>query len=309
MSDRAVTVAEPPRTQPALTFAGCPATTLRDIRAGHAVFAGLGGGTGHAGARAAETHGSAASFVRAACNDLLHPYRESASGIAVDLDTGRRARLRDPGSFIDLGDLAPSGDGDRSVAAATLHKRIAGAGARPVFVSGDETAALGSIDGLRTAHTATRIIEIGDRCLAGSLGFAGPVLSIGASGFQSAEAWRRQVGRGGAVVTAEQLHCEGLDAARDALPGQSGGGGPVCIFDCRAIDIGYAAGCDSFTVAGLTPEQFISLAALIGASSPPSSAAVIHLDPARDQRGHMESLVAEALLGLLRGALFEDAVP
>ena len=303
-----MTGADLPKAQPALTFAGCRFATLEDVRAGLVVFSGVGGEPAGAGGRAVRLYGSAASSVRTASNGLLRPYRESPSGVAVDLETGRRSRLRAAGSCIDLGDLAPSGD--RDTACAALSDRIAGAGARPLFVGGGDETARGLAAGVCGTHSTVGVIEIGDRCLAASLGLAGPALSLGVSGFQDAGAWRRQIANGGRIVTAEQLHDNGLNAARDSLPDHSGDDiGPVCILDCRAIDIGYAAGCDSFTVAGLTPEQFVSLAGLVGGSSPPSAAAVIHLDPARDPRGHMESLVAEALLGLFRDALFEDIEP
>ena len=297
-----------PKAQPALTFAGCRAATLEDIRAGLVVFSGIGGEQASASGGAARPYGSAASSVRAASNGLLRPYRESPSGVAVDLETGRRSRLRGPGSCIDLGDLASSGD--RDAACAALSGRIAEAGARPLFVGGDDEAARGLAAGIRGAHSTVGAIEIGDRCLAGRLGIAGPVLSLGVSGFQDAGAWRRQIANGGRIVTAEQLHDDGLNPAREGLSDYGGGdAGPVCILDCRAVDIGYAAGCDSFTVGGLTSEQFVSLAELAGASSPPSAAAVIHLDPARDPRGHMEGLIAESLLALFRDALFEEIEP
>ena len=303
-----MTGADLPKAQAALTFAGCRVASLDDIRAGLVVFSGIGGEPADANGHAARVYGSAASSVRAASNGLLRPYRESPSGVAVDLETGRRSRLREPRSCIDLGDLASSGD--RDTACAALSGRIAGAGARPLFVGGGDEAARGLVSGFGSTHSTVGIIEIGDRCLAGRLGIAGPVLSLGVSGFQDAATWRRQIGNGGSIVTAEQLHDNGLNAARDGLSDYSGDDiGPVCILDCRAIDIGYAAGCDSFTVAGLTPEQFVSLAGLVGASSPPSAAAVIHLEPARDPRGHMESLIAEALLGLFRDVLFEEIEP
>ena len=303
-----MTGADLPKAQPALTFAGCRSATLEDIRAGLVVFSGVGGEQASASAAAARPYGSAASAVRAASNGLLRPYRESPSGVAVDLDTGRRSRLRAPGSCIDLGDLASSGD--REAACTALSGKIAEAGARPLFVGGGDEAARGLASGLGSTHSTFNIIEIGDRCLAGRAGFAGPVLSLGVSGFQDARAWRRQIANGGRIVTAEQLHDNGLNAAREGLSDYGGGdAGPVCILDCRAVDIGYAAGCDSFTVGGLTPEQFVSLAELAGASSPPSAVAVIHLDPARDPRGHMESLIAESLLALFRDALFEEIEP
>ena len=303
-----MTGADLPKAQAALTFAGCRVATLEDIRAGLVVFSGVGGEPADASGHAARAYGSAASSVRAASNGLLRPYRESPSGMAVDLETGRRTRLRAPRSCIDLGDLASFRG--RDAACAALSGQIAEAGARPLFVGGGDAAARGLVAGVRVTHSTVGAIEIGDRCLAGRLGFAGPVLSLGISGLQDAGAWRRQIGNGGRIVTAEQLHDNGLNAARDGLSDYSGDDiGPVCILDCRAIDIGYAAGCDSFTVAGLTPEQFISLAGLVGASSPPSAAAVIHLDPARDPRGHMESLIAEALLALFRDTLFEEIEP
>ena len=298
-----------PNTRPALTFAGCRAATLEDVRAGSLVFAGVGGEPTD-GAGATRIHGSAASAVRAASDDLLRSYRESPSGTAVDLETGRKMRLRTPGSCIDLGQLEPSGAGHRGGVCAALGRQIAEKGARPLMVGGGDPEVRGLIDGIRGVYPASGIVEISDRCLGSSLGFAGPILSLGVSGLQDAGTWRRQIANGGRVVTAEALRDAGPDAARDGLPDYSvGGAGPICILDCRAIDIGYAAGSDSFTVAGLTPEQFVAVATSVGVFLPPSAATVIHLEPSRDPRGHMESLVAEALLGLFCDTLFEETGP
>ena len=298
-----------PVTRPRLSFARAPIAQLDGLDDKSFVFAGIRGDTGNTRANATPEYASAASAVRAASNELLRPYVESPSGTAVDLDSGQRTRQRNPNRFKDLGDLVSPESGDWNGTCSAICNRVLNSDLRPILVGGDDDFISSLISSISRLNSAIRIFEISDRCVSARTDFSGPILTIGASGFLDADSWARQLDCGGAVVPAEKIHVSGTSGIAhmiaDFTPDEIE---QVCILDCRAVDVGYASGSDSFTVGGLTPEQFVSLARMMGTRRPPMVTVVLNLDPSHDPRGHMEYLVAEALHNLYVNVLFEDAV-
>lgn len=209
--------------------------------------------------------------------------------------------------LVDLGDLVL---GEDRQATADASREIVHRGGRPVLLGGDMADALNCLTATSQARASTpasgalRALFVSPD-LEGPLGAAslqGPAgcLALGVHDFVALNTLRRWNAAGGRLRCA--FECTEADHAATTswlaasphrhLP-------TFVVLDMACIDIGHAAGATGDNVGGLEPREFLALVEAVADHAPLAGAAVVHLAPERDPRGHSERLAARALNMLL----------
>jgi agmatinase len=253
-------------------------------------------------------------------------YFNSPSKTVVSLDTGKTTRFRSEVIGIDLGDLADCTE----VTIETLkqvEQLTAGVhdqGGLPVLLGGDGRILEGLITGLQSSSSEFGLLVISNRldiprvnglsskALSSLLSVSPnsenyPLLVLGANGIQPHENWKEIKKIHGNVVSAEDIHEQGVEVALKAIQQFALQNNQiVCVIDAEVLDTGYAAGTPGLNVGGLTPLQLIEILSKANLAPKLVGTCVSNVAPLLDARGHSQYATAEALLAVLGERLFEE---
>lgn len=237
-----------------------------------------------------------------------------------DYDLGGRL-LGDPALTIhDADDLptAPSdGPGNREKIR-DMTRRAVAAGARPVMIGGDDSTPIPFIEGLAAlgpliivqvdAHIDWREERRGERLgfsstmrRASEMNHVERIVQVGMRGLGSAR--REEVefaARWGAeIVTAREVHRDGVDAALGHVPE---GANCLVTFDCDALDAGIMPAVMAPTPGGLSYTQAIDLVAGVASKARLAAFDIIEFVPARDPN-EIAALTGARILCNVLGAM------
>ena len=264
--------------------------------------------------------------IRQATMSALDCYFNSPSKTVVSLDTGKTTRFRSEVNGIDLGDLADCTE----VTTETLkqvEQLTAGVhdqGGLPVLLGGDGRILEGLITGLQSSSSEFGLLVISNRLdIPGVNGLSSkalsallpvspnsenyPLLTLGANGIQPHENWKEINKIHGNVVSAEDIHEQGEEAALKAIQQFSLQNNQiVCVIDAGVLDTGFASGTPGLNVGGLTPLQLIDILSKASLAPKLAGICVSNVAPLLDARGHSQYAIAEALLAILGERLFEE---
>jgi agmatinase len=264
--------------------------------------------------------------IRQATMNALTSYFNSPSKTVVSLDTGKTTRFRSEVIGIDLGDLADCTE----VTIETLkqvEQLTAGVhdqGGLPVLLGGDGRILEGLITGLQSSSSELGLLVISNRldiprvnglsskALSSLLSVSPnsenyPLLIVGANGIQPHENWKEIKKIHGNVISAEDIHEQGVEVALNAIQQFSLQNNQIlCVIDAEVLDTGYAAGTPGLNVGGLTPLQLIEILSKANLAPKLVGTCVSNVAPLLDARGHSQYATAEALLAVLGERLFEE---
>jgi len=264
--------------------------------------------------------------IRQATMNALTSYFNSPSKTVVSLDTGKTTRFRSEVIGIDLGDLADCTE----VTIETLkqvEQLTAGVhdqGGLPVLLGGDGRILEGLITGLQSSSSEFGLLVISNRldiprvnglsskALSSLLSVSPnsenyPLLVLGANGIQPHENWKEIKKIHGNVISAEDIHEQGVEVALNAIQQFSLQNNQIlCVIDAEVLDTGYAAGTPGLNVGGLTPLQLIEILSKANLAPKLVGTCVSNVAPLLDARGHSQYATAEALLAVLGERLFEE---
>ena len=264
--------------------------------------------------------------IRQATMNALTSYFNSPSKTVVSLDTGKTTRFRSEVIGIDLGDLADCTE----VTTETLkqvEQLTAGVhdqGGLPVLLGGDGRILEGLITGLQSSSSELGLLVISNRldiprvnglsskALSSLLSVSPnsenyPRLIVGANGIQPHENWKEIKKIHGNVISAEDIHEQGVEVALNAIQQFSLQNNQIlCVIDAEVLDTGYAAGTPGLNVGGLTPLQLIEILSKANLAPKLVGTCVSNVAPLLDARGHSQYATAEALLAVLGERLFEE---
>jgi len=134
-----------------------------------------------------------------------------------------------------------------------------------------------------------------------------PLLILGANGIQPHENWKEIKKIHGKVISAEDIHEQGVEVALKAIQQFSLQYNQIlCVIDAGVLDTGYAAGTPGLNVGGLTPLQLIDILSKANLAPKLAGICVSNVAPLLDTRGHSQYATAEALLAILGERLFEE---
>ena len=264
--------------------------------------------------------------IRQATMNALTSYFNSPSKTVVSLDTGKTTRFKSEVIGIDLGDLADCTE----VTIETLkqvEQLTAGVhdqGGLPVLLGGDGRILEGLITGLQSSSSELGLLVISNRldiprvnglsskALSSLLSVSPnsenyPLLIVGANGIQPHENWKEIKKIHGNVISAEDIHEQGVEVALNAIQQFSLQNNQIlCVIDAEVLDTGYAAGTPGLNVGGLTPLQLIEILSKANLAPKLVGTCVSNVAPLLDARGHSQYATAEALLAVLGERLFEE---
>jgi agmatinase len=264
--------------------------------------------------------------IRQATMNALTSYFNSPSKTVVSLDTGKTTRFKSEVIGIDLGDLADCTE----VTTETLkqvEQLTAGVhdqGGLPVLLGGDGRILEGLITGLQSSSSELGLLVISNRldiprvnglsskALSSLLSVSPnsenyPLLIVGANGIQPHENWKEIKKIHGNVISAEDIHEQGVEVALNAIQQFSLQNNQIlCVIDAEVLDTGYAAGTPGLNVGGLTPLQLIEILSKANLAPKLVGTCVSNVAPLLDARGHSQYATAEALLAVLGERLFEE---
>ena len=264
--------------------------------------------------------------IRQATMNALTSYFNSPSKTVVSLDTGKTTRFKSEVIGIDLGDLADCTE----VTTETLkqvEQLTAGVhdqGGLPVLLGGDGRILEGLITGLQSSSSEFGLLVISNRldiprvnglsskALSSLLSVSPnsenyPLLIVGANGIQPHENWKEIKKIHGNVISAEDIHEQGVEVALNAIQQFSLQNNQIlCVIDAEVLDTGYAAGTPGLNVGGLTPLQLIEILSKANLAPKLVGTCVSNVAPLLDARGHSQYATAEALLAVLGERLFEE---
>jgi len=264
--------------------------------------------------------------IRQATMNALTSYFNSPSKTVVSLDTGKTTRFKSEVIGIDLGDLADCTE----VTTETLkqvEQLTAGVhdqGGLPVLLGGDGRILEGLITGLQSSSSEFGLLVISNRldiprvnglsskALSSLLSVSPnsenyPLLVLGANGIQPHENWKEIKKIHGNVISAEDIHEQGVEVALNAIQQFSLQNNQIlCVIDAEVLDTGYAAGTPGLNVGGLTPLQLIEILSKANLAPKLVGTCVSNVAPLLDARGHSQYATAEALLAVLGERLFEE---
>ena len=264
--------------------------------------------------------------IRQATMSALACYFNSPSKTVVSLDTGKTTRFKSEVIGIDLGDLADCTE----VTTETLkqvEQLTAGVhdqGGLPVLLGGDGRILEGLITGLQSSSSEFGLLVISNRldiprvnglsskALSSLLSVSPnsenyPLLVLGANGIQPHENWKEIKKIHGNVISAEDIHEQGVELAVNAIQQFSLQNNQIlCVIDAGVLDTGYAAGTPGLNVGGLTPLQLIDILSKANLAPKLVGTCVSNVAPLLDARGHSQYATAEALLAVLGERLFEE---
>jgi agmatinase len=227
---------------------------------------------------------------------------------------------------IDLGDLADCTE----VTIETLKQveqltaRVHDQGGLPVLLGGDGRILEGLITGLQSSSSEFGLLVISNRldiprvnglsskALSSLLSVSTnsenyPLLILGANGIQPHENWKEIKKIHGNVISAEDIHEQGVEVALNAIQQFSLQNNQIlCVIDAEVLDTGYAAGTPGLNVGGLTPLQLIDILSKANLAAKLVGIGVTNVAPLLDARGHSQYATAEALLAILGERLFEE---
>ena len=287
------------------TFMGSPLGDLADIEASTAVVVGVPSDL------QTERHGAgidAARAIREASLAILAAYTASPSRTLVDPETGRASRLRSPLACLDLGDLLlePSATIDLADTVGALAHRITDSDALPVFIGASRAMLHSLLAAHRGDDEALVLLVSHDLHLPGSA-VGGPLIGLGVNGLQDEARWR-SVTANGMVISADDIHDQGVESAAAAVNDFLAGFSSVyCCIDMAVLDIGHAAGTRDVNVGGLTPEQLVGVLAELDCDTRLRGLVLTNVAPERDLRAQTEFAAARALTAVLTRYLFDES--
>lgn len=305
------------------TFAGFPERNLEDISQGSIVVFGAPVDS-TLPRRSGCSKGPKA--IRQATMNALSCYFNSPSKSVVSIDTGKTTRFRSEAVGIDLGDLADCTE----VSTETLKQieklttGINDQGGLPVILGGDGRILEGFVNGLQRSLPELGLLVFSNRldipeandlpskALSTLLtskpsSESYPLLAIGTNGIQPHKNWKEIQKIHGNIISAEDIHDQGIDAASNEIQQFSLQNKQIlCVVDAGVLDTGYAAGTPSLNVGGLSPLQLFDILSKTNFAEKLVGVCVSNVAPSLDARGHSQYASAEALLAILGERLFED---
>ncbi len=245
--------------------------------------------------------------LREASHAVLQPYLSSPSQTVTDIETDRRTRLRGDSVLLDIGDLVACNPWSPTVSqtVAALVGEIVAHRAIPLLLGGDGRVAGALLDGLFTEGQPPACLVLSNKLMPAASTSKAP-LFVGANGLQPATLWNACRDAGGTILSAEDIHANGIEAAIDSIAAYVRANERLaCCLDLEILDAGHAAGTPGINVGGLTPEQLMAILSGVPLAEKLAGIAVVNVAPALDPRGLTEFAAAEALLALLGTRLFE----
>lgn len=293
------------------TFLGLP-DRLEGERAASAMIFGAGHGSAYPGRDSLSA--TAAAAIRAA----------SAADAELighwDFDLGGPLFAGGPVSAVDLGDVATvagDGAGNRALIEAKTDEVLASM-AVPILLGGDDSvvppflagfAAYGPIWVLQIdAHIDWRDKLHGERYgysspmrRASEMGHVAGIVQVGMRGVGSArgEEVEAALGYGSHLVTAREVHAEGVEAALKHIPA---GARVVITLDCDGLDPSIMPGVAAPSPGGLSYTQAIDLIAGVGRRARIAGFDIVELAPGADVGG-LSALTAARLVVNAIGAV------
>lgn len=245
--------------------------------------------------------------LREASHAVLQPYLSSPSRTVTDIETGRKIRLRGDSAVLDIGDLAGCNPWSPTVSQAVtaLVGEIVAHKAVPLLLGGDSRVAGALLDGLITQGQPPTCLVLSNK-LVPAPGTSNANLYVGTNGLQPATHWNTCRDAGATVLSAEDIHANGIEAAIENITAYARGNQRLaCCLDLEILDSGHAAGTPGINVGGLTPEQLTAILSGVPLTDKLAGIAVVNVAPTLDPRGLTEYAGAEALFALLGTRLFE----
>jgi agmatinase len=293
-------------------FLGFP-DRLADGGTPRAVIFGAGHGSTYPG-RDSSGHASAADAVRAASQE------DAALVEHWDFDLGGPLFGGGPVSCIDAGDV-PTVVHDNAGNRARIEARtraVLALPAVPILIGGDDSVPIPFLAGF-AEHGPVWILQIdahidwrdevhGERCgysspmrRASEMGHVAGMVQVGIRAVGSARAAEVEAARryGSRLVTAREIHAEGVEAALRHIPD---GARTVVTLDCDGLDPGIMPGVAARTPGGLTYTQAIDLIAGLGRRARIAGFDLVELYPPADVDG-LSALTAARLLVNAIGAI------
>jgi hypothetical protein len=189
----------------------------------------------------------------------------------------------------------------------SISLQIRAAGAVPVFIGGERADFAALLDQIAAHDSAALLLVSHDLALPTSTKGL-PVAAIGVNGLQDQAHWSR-VAKFGTIVTADQVHDDGIRSAVDAIDAFIAAHQSVfCLIDMAVLDTGHAAGTSDANIGGLTPEQLVGIFAALNLSSPLAAVALSNVAPQLDLRAQTEFVAAQVLVTVLAPYLVRVAV-
>ena len=211
-------------------------------------------------------------------------------------------------SCVDLGDLVVDDARKNSLLgdASTVAQQITAAGAVPVFIGGQRTVFCALLDSIASRDNAALLLVSHDLALpSGAEGLS--IASLGANGLQDRAHWQR-VTESGIIISADQLHDEGVDGTVAAIAAFVAGYQSIyCLVDMAVLDTGHAAGTPDANIGGLSPQQLADVVAKLNLSARLAGVAVTNVAPGLDLRAQTEFVAAQVLTRLLSHYLFAES--
>jgi agmatinase len=293
-------------------FLGFP-DRLADGGTPRAVIFGAGHGSTYPG-RDSSGHASAADAVRAASQE------DAALVEHWDFDLGGPLFGGGPVSCIDAGDV-PTVVHDNAGNRARIEARtraVLALPAVPILIGGDDSVPIPFLAGFAEhgpiwilhidAHIDWRDEVHGERWgysspmrRASEMGHVAGMVQVGIRAVGSARAAEVEAARryGSRLVTAREIHAEGVEAALRHIPD---GARTVVTLDCDGLDPGIMPGVAARTPGGLTYTQAIDLIAGLGRRARIAGFDLVELYPPADVDG-LSALTAARLLVNAIGAI------
>lgn len=244
-----------------------------------------------------EVHAAAAGALRRAVN----PDQQYADSWDFDFDGPLLGR--GGFKFADLGDLPTTsidGEGNRRLITACT-KAILEAGAVPIMIGGDDSTPIPFIAGFEN-HGPITILQIDahidwrDERFGERLGFSNTmrrasemqhvkaIVQAGMRGLGSARQSEVETARawGACIVTAAQIHREGVSSVLDLIPE---GSNVLIAFDCDALDCAIMPAVAYPTPGGLSYLQMIDLVRGVASKAKLAGFDLVEFVPGRDPNG------------------------
>ncbi|MFT5172421.1 MAG: arginase family enzyme [Gammaproteobacteria bacterium] len=286
------------------TFMASALGELSSVEAAHAAV--LGVPVEQAPGKAASAVDGARA-IREASLSILQGYTASPSRTVRDPESGQTSQLKCPLCCVDLGDLVVDDARENSllIDATSAAKQITAAGAVPVFIGGQRAVFCTLLDSIVSRDNAALLLISHDLALP-SHAKGLPIASLGANGLQGRAHWQR-VTESGTVISADQLHDEGVDGAVAAIAAFVAGYQSIyCLVDMAVLDTGHAAGTPDANIGGLSPQQLVDVVAKLNLSARLAGVAVTNVAPGLDLRAQTEFVAAQVLTTLLSHYLFAE---
>jgi agmatinase len=317
---------------PTSTFFGATRADVDQVREGTLAFVGMPSDATHS-SRVGTRFGPRA--LRQESTRLVETLRAAGTEGLYDTRSGRRLRLREAASHVDLGDarIDPLDVGATTRAITDLTGAIADRGGLPVAIGGDHyngyPAALGVSESFVRRRPGQRIgfiqvdghLDFGDRLAAwGAFNHAtnarrvselpnfdlARMVWIGIAGWVDGKDVEEIEQAGGLIFSAEDVHRIGAaEVARRALAHVLQGSDHVYLsLDIDALDAGFLPGTGSVVHSELTPRQYLDLLTVFSAA-PLCGVDLVEVSPPLDPSGRSERIAARLLMEVLRERLFE----